>query len=104
MKFTSNGNIEIVASYNEADEMLKVKVSDTGSGISSKEKTQLFKMFSKLERTEASNTEGVGAGLVICQRIVEQSGGEINVYSDGLNEGTTFVFTMEMKKASLEDE
>ena len=53
MKFTSNGDIEIVGSYNEADEMLKVKVSDTGSGISTKEKDQLFKMFSKLERTEA---------------------------------------------------
>ena len=100
MKFTSNGNIEIVASYNEADEKLKIKVSDTGSGISKKDFDKLFKMFSKLEDTDGKNTEGVGIGLVICQSIVEQSGGEIKVFSDGLNMGSTFAFTMVMKKAS----
>ena len=64
-------NIEIVASYNEADEKLKIKVSDTGSGISKKDFDKLFKMFSKLEDTDGKNTEGVGIGLVICQSIVE---------------------------------
>ena len=40
--------------------------------------------------------EGTGLGLAISMKIVQESGGTINVKSDGRNNGSTFMFTMRM--------
>lgn len=42
------------------------------------------------------NHEGIGLGLSIVKQIVEQSGGEISVHSDGLGQGSLFCFSMKM--------
>ena len=98
MKFTNKGEIRIVMSYDEIGEMLEVQVADTGSGLEPKELSKLFEMYSKVERTENFNEEGTGIGLAICKKIVECSGGQMHVYSEGLNHGSMFTFTMKMKK------
>ena len=36
-------------------------------------------------------------GLSICVQIIEKLGGEINVYSEGINKGSTFTFSIRMK-------
>ena len=36
-------------------------------------------------------------GLKICQKIVEDHGGQINCLSEGKGQGSTFYFSMEMK-------
>jgi len=59
-------------------------------------------MFGKLERTEAMNSEGIGMGLKICQRIVEKSGGQIRAFSEGENQGATLMFSMKMLEPSPE--
>ena len=35
-------------------------------------------------------------GLVICKKIVDNCGGTIEVFSEGTNKGSTFIFTMSM--------
>ena len=42
------------------------------------------------------NRDGVGLGLNICQRILEQFDGELRVFSAGQNLGSTFMFSMRM--------
>ena len=42
-------------------------------------------------------------GLTLCQRIIENSGGLIDVYSEGKDKGATFMFTMKMQLAVSED-
>lgn len=42
------------------------------------------------------NVEGIGLGLAICKRIIENSRGEITVSSEGENRGSTFKFSMQM--------
>ena len=54
-------------------------------------------MFSKAEKSEEDNSEGIGIGLFVCKQLVENSGGEISVFSDGEGKGSKFSFTMEMK-------
>lgn len=96
LKFTLRGNIYILASYDEETAKLIVHVVDTGKGINNREMSVLFKQFGKLERTGAMNVEGIGLGLAICKRIVNNSGGEISVSSSGENKGSTFKFSMQM--------
>ena len=43
------------------------------------------------------NSEGIGMGLMICKNLVNINGGEIDVFSDGENEGAIFSFTMKME-------
>ena len=40
----------------------------------------------------------MGAGLFICKQIVDKSGGEISVFSEGANKGTNFIFTFNVRK------
>ena len=53
----------------------------------------------KDERTEDASEEGTGiVSLAVCKKIVECSGGQMHVYSEGVNQGSMFTFTMLMKK------
>ena len=73
-------------------------MTDTGKGITDEEMNKLFKRFGKLKRTEIMNPEGLGMGLDICRRIVQSSGGEIQVFSEGVDKGATFMFSISMKE------
>ena len=59
----------------------------------------MFTLFGKLDELKsqpALNTEGVGLGLIICKKIVENSGGKIECYSNGEGQGSVFMFSMHM--------
>lgn len=87
---SSNGTISI--SSRKVDGTCRIEVSDTGVGISDKEKPFLFQKF-----FQASNQNGVqkgtGLGLVISKGIVEAHGGKIWV-EDNNPKGTKFVFVI----------
>ena len=84
--------------------MLEVHVSDNGRGILNEEMHNLFTLFEKLKNTDDLNVEGVGMGLTICQRIVDNNQGQIDVFSEGKDKGATFIFSMKMKLPPEEDE
>ena len=46
-------------------------MKDTGIGIHDKDKSKLFKLFGFLEDKKLVNTNGVGLGLVIAQKVVQ---------------------------------
>ena len=85
LKFTLRGKIKIFSAFDPANQMLKVHVVDSGKGIKPSEVSCLFQLFSKLKRTAAMNSEGIGMGLMICQKLVNQNSGQISVYSEGKN-------------------
>ena len=91
-KFTRKGSIAVLASFDDERELLLVHVTDTGKGIKPEEQDRLFKAFESLERTREMNLEGIGMGLAICKKILSQCGGSIEVYSEGEDKGTTFLF------------
>ena len=101
-KFTTRGNIDILVAYDYEEECLYVHVKDTGRGIAAEDLSKLFTRFGKLQRTASSNSEGIGLGLNIVRSIVEKAGGEINVHSDGINQGSLFYLFMPMKAGRIE--
>jgi signal transduction histidine kinase len=52
-------------------------------------------MFGKLKRNEDLNPSGIGLGLTICNKILNQLGGELQV-SSKYEIGTTFYFKLNL--------
>ena len=85
LKFTTKGSVRVLMAFDAQEQMLHAHVVDTGKGIVEEDMCKLFSLFGKLQRTAQMNSEGIGMGLMICKSLVNISGGEINVYSDGQN-------------------
>ena len=82
--------IEVVASTN--DEMIEIKVKDTGTGIPPEKLKKLFK--SKVDSSTGTHQEsGTGMGLLFCKDLVEKCNGKIWVTSQQ-DIGTEFSFTV----------
>lgn len=100
LKFTERGFIKVSMAYNETSKTLILHIRDTGRGIERSDLSKLFQRFGKLEQEDKSvNKEGVGLGLTICEAIVAQYEGLIEVQSLGPGEGTLFIFSMRMEIA-----
>lgn len=66
-------------------DFVEISVSDTGCGIPPEHMPKIFDPFF----TTKEAGKGTGLGLPICQSIVEQHGGTIEVKSEGIGKGTT---------------
>ena len=55
-----------------------------------------LKLQNNFDEDGSEKESGVGMGLNICKQIVEQSGGSIDVSSEGVGLGTTIAFSMKM--------
>jgi len=80
LKFTREGKITVRIDLDATDpSKLRFDVVDTGLGIKEEDKDHLFKMFGRCQdqSSRKNNTRGVGLGLTICKRLVEQFEGEI---------------------------
>jgi signal transduction histidine kinase len=75
----------LLTKFSKGDRLVKVRISDTGSGI---KKEDLENIFDPFFTTKAPD-KGTGLGLSISLRIVESLGGEIRVESEE-GRGTTF--------------
>ena len=85
VKYTDHGTITISA---ESYEMFaRIDITDTGSGISESEQSEIFARFyrSKVVREQ----EGVGIGLYLARQIISGEGGYIKV-TFTLGKGSTF--------------
>ena len=93
IKYTNTGFIEISIQIDAQgpaqEEGVAVQVRDTGVGLSSFEKGQVFKKFYRTDSSLASPEKGTGLGLAITQGLVRSHGGAISVESE-LGQGSTF--------------
>ncbi len=69
----------------------RIKISDTGAGISKDVAARLFEPFA------STRSEGFGLGLYSCKRIVEAHGGTINADRNVMR-GTTFTIVLPMQQ------
>jgi len=75
---------------------LQIKVIDTGSGIPTDQLKRIFLPF------YTTKTQGTGLGLAICQRMVENSGGRLEVSSQ-VGVGTTFTLRFKVSQDPVTD-
>lgn len=88
VKFTpEGGSITVTTGNEDADNTLRVEVSDTGVGIESHKLTRIFDAF---EQATPGGPAGLGLGLAICKALTDFHGGTIAADSDGPGHGATF--------------
>jgi hypothetical protein len=84
------------------DVFLKVCVCDNGVGIDTELVDKLFKIGEKVRKVGTNKEIGTGLGLIICKELIDKQGGDIWVESE-LGMGSKFMFTIPVKKNSLND-
>ncbi|MEO1218150.1 MAG: ATP-binding protein [Bacteroidota bacterium] len=102
IKFTEKGTVSVHAV--EKNEMLEVRVEDTGIGIPEDKRELIFNEFEQADGSIARKFAGTGLGLSISKKLVELHGGEMWVRSS-MGKGSTFFFTLPIstqKAAPLE--
>jgi PAS domain S-box-containing protein len=88
IKYNRAAGTVVVSCAVSAPGRVRIRVEDTGEGLSPENIEQLFQPFNRLGQA-ATAEEGTGIGLVVCKRLVELMGGVIGVEST-VGEGSTF--------------
>jgi signal transduction histidine kinase len=103
IKFTSEGGIRISVEVikkkvrvenQQFPGMAKIRVADTGIGVSLEKQDKLFESFFQVDGDRTRQFGGTGLGLAISQKLVEAMGGTVNFYSMGEGLGSTVTFTV----------
>lgn len=90
LKFTSDdGCIRITVG--RKDSMVRLEVSDNGTGIPPEFHTRIFEKFGQADRQTRQHSTGLG--LTFCKLAVEAQGGQIGVESE-VSKGSHFWFTL----------
>lgn len=93
IKFSKqDGQIDVKMKTNQ--DSIIVEIKDYGIGMEEEEAKKIFDRFYQVDKSHTK--PGAGLGMTIAKRIVELSGGKIEVTSK-LNESTTFIVTLPIK-------
>ena len=85
-----NGGKLIITTTGTKDHV-EITFTDTGTGMAEEDRSKLFTPFF------TTKAKGIGLGLAICKRIVEEHGGTIG-FKSKVSKGTTFTIALPKKK------
>ncbi len=103
-KFTPDGGavslkLAELPSEREGFGLYELRVKDNGIGMTESLASRLFDAFEMERSSSLSGVQGVGLGMAITKRIVDQMDGKIQVQSQS-GKGTEFVVTLPMRLQS----
>ncbi len=102
LKFSNPGDkvvLHALAAERNGVPHLKLKVRDTGIGISEKDLEHIFDRFYQADDSTTRKAEGTGIGLALTKELVEVMGGSISVSSQ-LGEGTEFLILLPIQRTT----
>nr|WP_233466966.1 response regulator [Dolichospermum flos-aquae] len=100
IKFTSQGEVIIqLELISETDDTATIQfaIIDTGIGITTEDKNNLFQPFTQVDASITRKYGGTGLGLAICQQLVTLMGGKIGLNSE-IGKGSKFWFNLSFTK------
>lgn len=96
IKYTKTGSVAVMTE--EKNNLLIIRVKDTGIGMSAPERERLFEKFYRVKNDETTNIVGTGLGLWITKSIVNAMKGQIGVDSmEGAGTQVTISFPVVKK-------
>ncbi|WP_436517459.1 sensor histidine kinase [Ekhidna sp. To15] len=93
VKFTEKGGSVTIDVQTQSDHIL-IKFIDTGIGIPTEMKENLFEMKKDNKRPGTENEKSSGVGLFICNDLISQNGGTLGVEDNPDGKGSIFIFTL----------
>jgi signal transduction histidine kinase len=93
-KFTPDGG-KITIQFTQSATGIKVRVADTGIGISAEDQSYVFERYKQLDKHQTPK-KGMGVGLAIVKKILELHQSSIEVISEP-GKGTVFQFMLPIK-------
>ncbi|RME48998.1 MAG: sensor histidine kinase [Caldilineae bacterium] len=101
LQYTPPGG-RVTISARPTGEMVEIAVADTGVGIAAEHLPHLFTRFYRVDKSRSRAGGGSGIGLTIVRHLVEAHGGRVRAASDGPGKGSTFAFTLPVKKGAAD--
>ena len=99
IKFTpAGGRVEV--RLERADENVRIRVSDTGCGISADFLPFIFDRFRQADGTSTRRHGGLGLGLAIVRHLIELHGGTVQAASAGADNGCAFTIMLPLAKTN----
>jgi len=100
IEFSNGGEVklEVRRAMHDGDPWLQLRVSDSGSGIPNEDLAHVFEAFWQGDDPNAGKRHGIGLGLTIAKRVVENHGGSIAI-DGGTNGGTEVVMSLPQESA-----
>jgi signal transduction histidine kinase len=93
VKYTPpGGSIDVYVERDAGDAVLRVR--DNGKGIPAEMLTRVFEMFMQGDVSIDRSDGGMGVGLTLVKKLVEQHGGSVRAYSGGRGSGSEFVIRL----------
>ena len=99
IKFTERGGVTLSLRPDPEARQLRVIVQDTGIGIRPDQHTKVFEPFFQIDGSTTRRYGGTGLGLSIAQRLAAMMHGQIDLYSAGPGQGSTFTLTLPLASA-----
>ena len=94
IKFTpESGNIGLEVTASEAEQVVRLTVWDTGTGIAPENLPRLFQPFVQLGASVDGQIPGTGLGLAMVRRLAELHGGSVSVISEP-GQGSRFTISL----------
>ncbi|CAM3155679.1 ATP-binding protein [Filibacter tadaridae] len=93
----SSENKTITISVTDANERIRIEISDEGIGIEHLELPRLFERFYRVDRARSRDSGGTGLGLAIVKHLIESHNGTVDVESE-IGVGTTFQIHLPKKQ------
>lgn len=101
IKFTSEGSV--ILQISSHDNMIVIKVIDSGIGMSASAIEHLFEEFVQADMSTTRKYGGTGLGLAISRKLVELMHGSISVESE-VDVGSTFTIELPLEATSEGEE
>jgi len=93
VKFNSRPPAKLSLRGEMKEGMVRFIVEDNGPGIPSEERAKIFNKFYQIEGSFTGQIEGMGLGLALVKRVVDEHGGSVRVDSE-LGKGSTFIISL----------
>jgi signal transduction histidine kinase/ActR/RegA family two-component response regulator len=104
LKFTEQGGVEVIASYRQAGNQVRlhIEVCDTGIGIPQEAQARLFTPFTQVDTSSTRAYGGSGLGLSIVSRLAHLMDGEVGIDSTpGVGTRAWFEIVLEASAEAL---